>query len=439
MKKDKSKHVNLATRKSSKLFTEAKKFLPGGVNSPVRAFKSVGRDPLFITRAKGQFVYDVDGNKYIDYVGSWGPAILGHAHPSVVGAVRSAALDGTSFGAPTEKEIKMAKLVCRMLPSVEMVRMVNSGTEAAMSAVRLARAFTGKECIIKFSGCYHGHFDSFLIKAGSGVATFGTPDSPGVPKGLAEKTLLASFNDLSSVKRLFDQRKDDIAAVILEPVVGNMGVIPPAGSFLQDLREITRSEGVLLIFDEVMTGFRLAPGGAQELFGIIPDLTVFGKIIGGGLPVGAYGGRADIMRLVSPEGPVYQAGTLSGNPLAMAAGLAQLQILLSNKMLYKQLEKMGEYLEDGIRDNLRKLGLKWQFNRVGSMFTLFFTEAPVYDYDSAMTSDTKKFARYFFEMLNQRIYIPPSQFEAAFISTAHTERDIEKTVEANYNALKKAT
>lgn len=331
----------------------------------------------------------------------------------------------------------MAKLVCQMLPSVEMVRMVNSGTEATMSAIRLARAFTGRETIVKFSGCYHGHFDSFLIKAGSGAATFATPDSPGVPKGLVEKTLLASFNDFNSVKKLFNERGSDIAAVILEPVIGNMGVIPPEGSFLNDLREITRSEGALLIFDEVMTGFRLAKGGAQELFKVMPDLTTFGKIIGGGLPVGAYGGRADIMRLVSPEGPVYQAGTLSGNPLAMAAGLAQLQILSSNKKLYRQLDQMGEYLEEGIKSNFTKLGLKWKFNRVGSMFTLFFTEVPVRDYESAMTCDTKKFARYFIEMLNQGIYLPPSQFEAAFISTAHTERDIEKTVEASYNALKR--
>jgi glutamate-1-semialdehyde 2,1-aminomutase len=437
MKIEKSNQVTIITKKSSKLFAEARKFLPGGVNSPVRAFKSVGRDPLFIRKAKGQFVYDVDGNRYIDYVGSWGPAILGHAHPSVITAIRGALAEGTSFGAPTEREIKMAKLICQMLPSVEMVRMVNSGTEATMSAVRLARAFTGRETIVKFSGCYHGHFDSFLIKAGSGAATFGTPDSPGVPRGLAEKTLLASFNDFNSVKKLFDEKGDDIAAVILEPVIGNVGVIPPVGSFLHNLREITKSRGTLLIFDEVMTGFRLAPGGAQELFGIVPDLTTFGKIIGGGLPVGAYGGRAEIMRLVSPEGPVYQAGTLSGNPLAMAGGLAQLQILSSNKMLYKKLEKMGRYLEDGIKNNLKKLGLNWQFNRVGSMFTLFFTEAPVRDYDSAMTSDTKKFARYFLEMLNQGIYLPPSQFEAAFISAAHTERDIERTVEANYNALKK--
>ena len=322
---------NLNTRKSTKLFSEAKKYLPGGVNSPVRAFKSVGRGPLFISKAKGQCIYDVDGNKFIDYVGSWGPMILGHAHPQVIAAIRKGAANGTSFGAPTQYEVEMAKLVCKMVPSVEVVRMVNSGTEATMSAVRVARAFTKREKIVKFAGCYHGHFDSFLIKAGSGATTFGMPDSPGVPKELAAKTLVAEFNDCGSVERLFNDNKNEIAAIIIEPVVGNMGVVIPVENFLDKLLEIAHANGSLLILDEVMTGFRLAPGGAQELYGIKPDLTTLGKIIGGGLPVGAYGGREEIMRTVSPDGPVYQAGTLSGNPLAMAAGLAQLKILNGQK------------------------------------------------------------------------------------------------------------
>jgi glutamate-1-semialdehyde-2,1-aminomutase len=426
----------LNTSKSSRLFSEAKNNLPGGVNSPVRAFKSVGRDPLFISKAKGQYIYDVDGNKFVDYVGSWGPMILGHAHPQVVAAIKKAAADGTSFGAPTQREVEMAKLVCKMMPSVEVVRMVNSGTEATMSAVRVARAFTNREKIVKFAGCYHGHFDSFLIKAGSGATTFGTPDSPGVPKDLAARTLVAEFNDIGSVAGLFSNNMNEIAAVIVEPVVGNMGVVIPEDDFLKKLFELSHANGALLILDEVMTGFRLAPGGAQQLFGIKPDLTTFGKIIGGGLPVGAYGGREEIMRMVSPDGPVYQAGTLSGNPLAMAAGFAQLKILNGQKTLYKNLEKMGRLLEEGIIDNLKTLGLNYKINRVGSMFTLFFTSENVRDFNSALKSDTKKFAIYFNEMLKRGIYLPPSQFEAAFISTAHTERDIAKTIEANYEALR---
>jgi len=427
---------DLKTSRSSKLFAEAKKHLPGGVNSPVRAFRAVGHDPIFISKAKGQFVYDVDGNRYIDYVGSWGPMILGHAHRDVVASIRRAALNGTSFGAPTAAEIEMAKLVKKLVPSVEVVRMVNSGTEATMSAVRVARAFTGREKIVKFAGCYHGHFDSFLIKAGSGALTFGTPDSPGVPKELAAKTLVANYNDLDSVDKLFAANKNEIAAVIVEPVVGNMGVVIPGPGFLKGLYDIAHSNGSLLILDEVMTGFRLSPGGAQEIFGIKPDLTTLGKIIGGGLPVGAYGGRADIMRTISPEGPVYQAGTLSGNPLAMAAGTAQLRLLDKKRSLYKRLERLGKNLEDGIVGNLKRLGLNYRLNRSGSMFTLFFTESEVTDFQSALTSDTAKFSVYFGEMLKRGIYLPPSQFEAAFISLAHTERDIEKTIKANYESLK---
>ncbi len=427
---------NLSTKKSSRLFAEAKKYLPGGVNSPVRAFKSVGSDPLFISKAKGQYIYDVDGNKFIDCVGSWGPMILGHAHPQVVSAVKNAANSGTSFGAPTAYEVEMARLIRKMVPSVEVVRMVNSGTEATMSAVRVARAFTNREKIVKFAGCYHGHFDSFLIKAGSGATTFGLPDSPGVPKDLAAKTLVAEFNDVGSVERLFNENLNEIAAIIVEPVVGNMGVVLPEGNFLNDLLEIAHDNGALIILDEVMTGFRLSAGGAQEVYGVKPDLTTFGKIIGGGLPVGAYGGREDIMRIVSPDGPVYQAGTLSGNPLAMAAGITQLKVLSGKKNLYKQLEKTGKLLEEGINENLRKLGLNYTLNRAGSMFTLFFTGEKVRDFKSALKSDTDKFAKYFGEMLKRGIYLPPSQFEAAFISTAHVERDIERTIAANYDSLK---
>lgn len=411
------------------------KYLPGGVNSPVRAFRSAGRDPLFISKAKGQYVYDVDGNKFIDYVGSWGPMILGHSHPQVVAAIKKAAANGTSFGAPTECEVEMAKLVRRMMPSIEVVRMVNSGTEATMSAVRAARAFTKRDKIIKFAGCYHGHFDSFLIKAGSGATTFGVPDSPGVPKELAALTLVAEFNDLGSVERLFNDNKNEIAALIVEPVAGNMGVVIPENGFLNKLLEFAHANGALFILDEVMTGFRLAPGGAQELFRIKPDMTTLGKIIGGGLPVGAYGGREEIMRMISPDGPVYQAGTLSGNPLAMEAGIAQLKILNQQRSLYKRLEKMGKLLEEGINQNLRNLGLNYRFNRAGSMFTLFFANEIVRDFGSALKSDTQRFAIYFNEMLKRGIYLPPSQFEAGFISTAHTVEDIGKTIAANYEAL----
>jgi len=428
----------LKTRKSDKLFLKAQNLLPGGVNSPVRAFRSVGRFPLFIKKAKGAYVWDEDGNKYIDYVGSWGPMILGHAQPQIVNSIRRAAKSGTSFGAPTELEVKMAELITSIMPSIEMVRMVNSGTEATMSAIRLARAYTGKEKIIKFEGCYHGHGDSFLIKAGSGALTLGVPDSPGVPVGIARGTLTARYNDLTSVAKLINENHDEIAAVIVEPVVGNMGCVPPAKGFLEGLRSLTSTHSVLLIFDEVMTGFRVALGGAQELYGIRPDLTTLGKIIGGGLPVGAYGGRREIMQMVAPSGPMYQAGTLSGNPLAMSAGYEMLKKLSRSESVYKQLEKRSAALEDGFRNNLKKTGLNLRLNRIGSMFTLFFTDKPVHDYDSAKTADTDRFARYFNAMLNLGMYLPPSQFEAAFLSASHSTVDIKKTVAANLIALQAA-
>jgi len=426
------------SKKSDTLFDRAKQLLPGGVNSPVRAFKSVGRNPLFIRRADGARLWDVDGNEFIDYVGSWGPAILGHAHPRVIEAVRKAALHGTSFGAPTELEVQLAERICRLVPSVEMVRMVNSGTEATMSAIRLARAYTGKEKIIKFEGCYHGHGDSFLIKAGSGALTFGVPDSPGVPQALAALTLTATFNSIRSVQRLVDEHKGEIAAVIVEPVVGNMGCIPPQEGFLQSLRNLCTKENILLIFDEVMTGFRLAPGGAQQLYGITPDLTTFGKIIGGGLPVGAYGGKKEIMAMVAPSGPMYQAGTLSGNPLAMTAGLETLAVIAEDDRFYAKLETSSAELEKAILADATQLGVPVTLNRVGSMFTLFFTPTRVVDYSTALSSDTKKFAAYFRTMLQAGIYFPPSQFEAAFVSAAHTQGDIERTIAANRSALQEA-
>lgn len=423
--------------KSNKLFTKAQTIIPGGVNSPVRAFKAVGRTPIFIKRASAAFVWDEDRNKYIDYVGSWGPMILGHTNPAITKAIREASKRGTSFGAPTDLEVKMAELIIKLVPSIEMVRMVNSGTEATMSAIRLARAYTGKDMIIKFEGCYHGHGDSFLIKAGSGAMTLGVPDSPGIPSTIAMNTLTARYNDLASVRTAMEQNKDQIAAIIVEPIVGNMGCVPPTDGFLQGLRSLCDEFKALLIFDEVMTGFRVALGGAQALYAVRPDLTTLGKIIGGGLPVGAYGGKKEIMQMVAPAGPMYQAGTLSGNPLAMAAGFTMLRILHANKMIYKQLEQRSAQLEEGIRDNLNKLGLGYTFNRVGSMCTLFFTSKPVTDYESAKTSDTAKFSVYFNSMLEQGIYLPPSQFESAFISTAHSERIIEKTIKANYKALQK--
>ncbi|MDI6804401.1 MAG: glutamate-1-semialdehyde 2,1-aminomutase [Bacteroidota bacterium] len=423
------------TSKSNTLFEKAKQLIPGGVNSPVRAFKSVGRNPIFISKAKGSKIWDVDGNEYIDYVGSWGPMILGHSHPKIIEAIKKTAESGTSFGAPIELEVMMAELITKIMPSIEMVRMVNSGTEATMSAIRLARAYTGRNKIIKFEGCYHGHGDSFLIKAGSGAMTFGVPDSPGIPKGIADDTLTARFNDIASVEELISKNKSAVAALIVEPVVGNMGCIPPNPNFLNELRDLCTRENIILIFDEVMTGFRVSLGGAQGLYGIKPDITTLGKIIGGGLPVGAYGGKKDIMQMVAPSGPMYQAGTLSGNPLAMAAGYEMLSIISQDKSVYNILEERSAQLENGMRDVLKKHNLNYRINRVGSMFTLFFTDEEVYDYDSAKKSDTQKFGKYFNEMLKRGIYLAPSQFEAAFVSAAHTEEDIEKTNSAFAEAI----
>jgi len=422
--------------RSDSLFERARALIPGGVNSPVRAFGSVGRNPLFIASASGSTITDCDGNRYIDYVGSWGPMILGHGDPRVIEAVRRALASGTSFGAPTEIEVRLAELITRLVPSMQMVRMVNSGTEATMSAIRLARAFTGREKIIKFEGCYHGHADAFLIKAGSGAMTLSIPDSPGIPACVASGTLTATFNDASSVEKVIDANRGMIAAVIVEPVAGNMGCVPPDPGFLPTLRSQCTREGILLIFDEVMTGFRVAPGGAQELYGITPDLTTLGKIIGGGLPVGAYGGRRDVMELVAPSGPMYQAGTLSGNPLAMAAGFETVSILAGERGLYGRLEQRSSRLEEGYRRNVERLGVPVTTNRVGSMVTLFFSGEPVRDYTSALRCSKERFARYFRQMLEQGIYLPPSQFEAAFVSLAHSDADIDETIEASAEALR---
>ena len=418
------------TTLSSKLFAEAQQHMPGGVNSPVRAFKSVGRDPLYIKSAIGSRITDVDGNEFVDYIGSWGPMILGHANPRVMDAIKAAAGDGTSFGASSEKEIELAKLVKKIVPSVEMIRMVNSGTEATMSAMRLARGFTGRDKIIKFEGCYHGHGDSFLSKAGSGVATLGLPDSPGVTTSTAKDTLNARYNDISSIELLVEENRGEIAAVFIEPVAGNMGCVPADPEFLRSLRALCTAESILLIFDEVMSGFRVARGGAHEIYGIRPDLTTFGKIIGGGLPVGAYGGRRDIMELIAPSGPVYQAGTLSGNPLAMAAGIETLRMIEEDGEFYANLAHASEYFYAGLRDLLSELGLSYTINICGSMFTLFFTNKAVTDFDSSKTSDTSRFVNYFLSMLEQGIYLPPSQYEACFISSAHTREDLDKTLAA---------
>lgn len=427
----------MKTENSRKLFRQAQKLIPGGVNSPVRAFRSVGGTPLFVARAKGATVTDADGNTFLDYVSSWGPMILGHAHPKIVSAIRSAAGRGTSYGAPTAGEVALARLIRRSFPSIEKVRLVSSGTEAAMSAVRLARGFTGRDKIVKFEGCYHGHADPMLVKAGSGALTFGQPDSPGVPADTAKHTLTATFNDASSVRRLFERNRGRIAAVIVEPVPGNMGVVLPAPGFLDELRKITRVAGALLIFDEVITGFRVAFGGAQELFGIRPDLTVLGKIIGGGLPVGAFGGRRDVMAALSPEGPVYQAGTLSGNPLAVAAGIAALTEL-SRKGTYRKLAGKADYLGEGLQGVFRKSGIPTWTNRVGSMWTTFFQEGPVVDYATAKKSDTAAYGRYFHGMLARGVYLAPSQFEAGFVSLAHTRRDLDRTIGAARETLRGA-
>lgn len=423
--------------KSQKAFEEAKEYIPGGVNSPVRAFRSVTVDPPFIKSGKGSKIYDIDGNEYIDYVGSWGPLILGHCHETVMEELKKVIETGTSFGAPTEKETELAKLVCQLVPSVEMLRMVNSGTEATMSALRLTRAYTGRDMIVKFVGNYHGHSDSLLVKAGSGALTHGVPDSPGVPSDIVKNTISARYNDIEGMKEIFEKYGDDIAGVIIEPIAGNMGVVPAKQEFIDFLREITDEHGALLIFDEVMTGFRVALGCAQSLYNVRPDITCFGKIIGGGLPVGAYGGRRDIMSKMSPAGPVYQAGTLSGNPLAVTAGLTTLKILNDNPSIYEELERKAKLLEDGFKNNAEKLGIPMVSNRVGSMICGYFTSGEVNDYDSAVKSDTERFASYFENMLGEGVYLAPSQFEAAFVSAAHTTEDIEKTIKANYNALKK--
>ena len=422
--------------RNDELFARAQRTIPAGVNSPVRAFRSVGGTPRFFVRGEGAYLWDADQKRYIDYVGSWGPAILGHAHPEVVRAVQEAARNGLSFGAPTQAEVEMAETLCSLLPSVELVRLVSSGTEATMSALRLARGHTGRSKIVKFEGCYHGHGDSLLVKAGSGVATLGLPDSPGVTKGTAVDTLNAKYNDIESVKELVDKNKGLIAAIIIEPVAGNMGCVQADKEFLKELREITKYERIVLIFDEVMSGFRVARGGAQELYGIKPDLSCFGKIIGGGLPVGAYGGKREIMNKVAPSGPVYQAGTLSGNPLAMRAGYETLRLISEDREFYTKLNQKAEYLYEGIKDNLRDIGLNYQLNSCGSMFTLFFTDKKITDYDSAKTSETKKFSKYFNSMLQNGIYLPPSQFEACFVSAAHSIDDIESTIKANYTCLK---
>jgi glutamate-1-semialdehyde 2,1-aminomutase len=417
----------MSRARSEQLFAEALQYIPGGVNSPVRAFRAVGGKPFFVNRAEGCRVWDVDGNEYVDYVGTWGPAILGHAHPRIIRAVQEAAANGTSFGIPNPSELTMAKLICARVPSVRKARMCNSGTEATMSAIRVARGFTGRDKILKFDGCYHGHADSLLVKAGSGALTFGNPDSAGVPAAFTQHTIVAPFNDVEAVRAIFAANPREIAAIIVEPVPGNAGLYVPKPGYLEFLREITQSNGALLIFDEVMTGFRLAPGGAQERFGISPDLSCFGKVIGGGLPVGAFGGRAEIMDCLAPLGPVYQAGTLSGNPVAMAAGIAALEELASSNA-YARLEQAGASLEAGMKEAAKSAGIPVQFNRCGSMFCGYFTTEPVHNLADAMKSDRERFKKFFHGMLEGGVYLAPSQFEAGFISTAHSEADIETTV-----------
>lgn len=430
-----SNHRKRSDARSAQAFAEAKAYIPGGVNSPVRAFKSVGLTPLFVERASGSRVYDIDGNEFIDYIGSWGPMIVGHTHPEVIEAVTKTAALGTSFGAPTELETRMAKLVTERMPSIELVRMVNSGTEATMSALRLARGYTGRSKIVKFEGCYHGHADSLLIKAGSGVATLGLPDSPGVPESVAVNTITVPYNDLESIGIVFEKFGEQIAAVIVEPVAGNMGVVPPLPGFLEGLREVTQRYGCLLIFDEVMTGFRVGLNSAQGRYGITPDLTCLGKVIGGGLPVGAYGGKREIMEQIAPAGPIYQAGTLSGNPLAMAAGYTTLK-LLGEPGVYEELERKSARLEEGFARNAKQFGIPSTINRVGSMVCPFFTGEQVVNYETAKLSDLQKFNRYFALLLDYGVSIAPSQFEGMFVSTAHTDADIDATIEAHYEALK---
>ncbi|MEH1883358.1 glutamate-1-semialdehyde 2,1-aminomutase [Nostoc sp.] len=420
-------NTTIKTTKSQEVFAAAQNLMPGGVSSPVRAFKSVGGQPIVFDRVKGAYIWDVDGNQYIDYVGTWGPAICGHAHPEVIAALHEALEKGTSFGAPSALENVLAEMVIDAVPSIEMVRFVNSGTEACMGVLRLMRAFTNRDKIIKFEGCYHGHADTFLVKAGSGVATLGLPDSPGVPKAATSTTLTAPFNDLESVKALFEENRDEIAGVILEPVVGNAGFIAPDAGFLEGLRELTHEHGALLVFDEVMTGFRIAYGGAQEKFGVTPDLTTLGKVIGGGLPVGAYGGRRDIMSMVAPAGPVYQAGTLSGNPLAMTAGIKTLE-LLQKPGTYDYLERITKKLADGLLQIAKETGHAACGGQISAMFGLFFTSGPVHNYEDAKKSDTAKFGRFHRGMLERGVYLAPSQFEAGFTSFAHTEEDIEQTL-----------
>jgi glutamate-1-semialdehyde 2,1-aminomutase len=423
-------------KESDRAFARARDLIPGGVNSPARAFGAVGGVPPFISHGRGAHIFDIDGNDYIDYVCSWGPLIFGHAHPRVTTAVKEACDRGTSFGAPTEIEVELAAQIIEMVPSIEMVRMVNSGTEATMSAVRVARGYTERSKIIKFEGGWHGHGDSFLIKAGSSALTLGVPDSPGIPDGVARDTITLSFNDGAAVERAVEQNPDEIAAIIVEPVAGNMGTVLPREGFLEGLRKLTRERGIVLIFDEVITGFRLGPGGAQEYFGVVPDMTCLGKIVGGGLPVGAYGGKKQIMQEVSPLGKkISQAGTLSGNPLAMNAGLAQLK-MLAEPGVYQQLEDIARKLGDGIRENLKGLGLNYAVNQVGAMMCMFFTDSEVVDFDSASTADTERFRRYFWESLQRGVYLAPSQFECMFPSVVHTDQDIEQTLRVHYESLK---
>lgn len=420
----------LVYKRSSELFDCSKRYIPGGVNSPVRAFSSVGGTPVFMKSAKGSVLEDVDGNRYIDYIGSWGPMILGHAHQPIVDAAIESVKSSSSFGAPTEIEYSLAKLIVDMVPNIDMVRMVNSGTEACMSAVRVARGYTGRDKIIKFEGCYHGHADSFLIKAGSGATTYGSPNSAGVTKGTAADTLIARYNDIDSVKEVVNSNKDQVAAIIIEPIAGNMGCVIPKPQFIEDIRKICDKEGILLIFDEVMTGFRLAPGGAQEFIGVKADLVTFGKVIGGGFPVGAYAGPKHIMEVVSPLGAVYQAGTLSGNPVAMSAGLAQLEELNNNRSIYKELADKCSYLKDGLTKVLDKSGIDYRINSVGSMISIFFTDQDVVDFESATTANNAKFPKFFHEMLKRGIYLPPSSYESYFLSNSLTYEQLDHTIKA---------